>query len=252
MRRVNVLIGIAASAAVSSGITWYVTKRIVSQQYEDRIDEEVKASVAHYLRQVDPTTIVSDEDPDILAERLNDEAINEQVQVIIEAQEYAPTEEVKEVEGERVFGATNEKPPLEDLAHRNNQVEYHKVLTVEKTEEVFPAQEDLPEPPPENPDISIISRDIFMANETEWEQDTITYFNGDGGCTDVNGSFIENHAELIGEGRPRFGEMSDDANVVYVRNKKLEKEFEVISDPGSASEFLVHSLGEMYKPSWLR
>lgn len=269
MSRKNVLITLGASvasAAVASGVTWVVARRILDEQYEERVNEEVKNSVAYILKQSGLNVIVSDEDPDILAEQLNEQAGLEPVDIeeitpeeAAEALKEKAAKAVKmvedhldEVDGERVLPGQAEKPPLEDLAARNNTVEYNKIMTVEKEEGLFPEQpEEFHEPPPENPDISVISREIFMANGTEWEQATITYF-ADGGVIDVNGDYVQNHEELIGEGIPRFGEQSDDANVVYVRNKKLEKEFEIISDPGNATDFLSHSLGEMYKPGYLR
>lgn len=257
-----VTVGVSvASATVASGITWYLTKKYTIAKYDEKLDKEVAESVAFYLKQNNPGVVVSDEDPDILVEQMESELpelytfvtdadpdFEDLIDEIEKEVEEIGSEE-KEIKGEKVFGSENEKPSLEDLAARNQKVAYHKVVETEKETSIFPEQTELPEAPPENPDISIISRDIFMENGTEWPQETLTYF-ADDGVLDVQGDFVENHVELIGEGRPRFGELSDDVNVVYVRNKKLEKEFEIIADPGNASDFLIHSLQATYKPSW--
>lgn len=254
MARKNVLITLgvsAASAAGASAITWFLAQKRLEEQYEDRLQEEIRVSVNFILKEMGiNNVIVTDEDPDIVAARMNEEAADERVSVIVAEQGYdsALASEEPEPEVERVFGSQEDKPPLEDLAQRNQTTPYHKVLTPDEPEVT---EEDFPEPPPENPDITVISRDIFLENPNEWQQDTITYF-ADDGVLDVELEFIENHEELIGPGKPRFGETSGDPKVVYVRNKKLMREFEIISDPGNASEFLAHSLGEMYKPGWAR
>lgn len=262
MTRKNVLIGLGVStvsAAVASGITWFVTKRILDEQYEERLDEEIKTSVKYILKQLEiDNVVVSDDDPDILEEQMNDaelpfELVTAELDTVSNLTEDYRSDE-PEIVGERVFGSQDEKPPLEDLASRNHNVEYHKVLTDPDTYDtpvVVEEEIELPPPPPEDPDISIISRDIFMENGSEWEQETLTYF-ADDGVLNVAGDFVEDHEKMIGVGRPRFGEMSEDANVVYVRNKRLEKEFEIIADPGNASEFLAHSLTQLFKPSWER
>lgn len=248
MSRKSTLItaGVAvASAGISAGITWVLTKRVLEQQYEERIQEEIKISLRYILAQQGvKNVIVSDEDPDILAEQLNEEADKEPIDLeVVEVKTEDP------VIGERVFA--DEKPPLEDLAARNQATRYDKVMTPDIPDEVFPEQPEIPDFSEENPDIVIISRDIFMANPQEWQQDVLTYFQDDG-VLDESMTLVEDHEDLIGKGRPRFGELSGDANVVYVRNTKLEREFEILADPGNASEFLAHSLGELYKPSWAR
>lgn len=241
MARKDILVAVGASlvsAGIASGVTWYVTKRIVGEQYEERLNKEIQESVDYILK--NHNVVVTDDDPDILAAAL-DQAESE-----LETIE----EQLDEIEGERVFASEEGKPSLEELAARNQKMAYHKILTNEEytdaVEEVFPEN---PEPVEEDPDISVISRDIFIENGTEWDQDTLTYF-ADGGVLDSMGDFVEDHEKLIGPGRPRFGELSSDANVVYVRNRRIEKEYEIISDPGNASDFLAHSLTNMYRPSW--
>jgi hypothetical protein len=261
MSRRSVLTGFGisvVSAAAGAGVAWYIANKKITEEFEQRIDKEVKESVDFVLRQHGiRDVVVSDEDPETLAEQLNevetpvDVVIAEEIpeeptvsEVLAEIEaEDSPLDEFK---GERVFGSQEEKPPLEDLAQRNQETPYHKIATpdVDDTPEV-----ELPEEPIEDPDISIISRDIFMENGTDWEQETLTYF-ADGGVLNVQGDFVEDHELMIGQGRPRFGQLSEDENVVYIRNKRLEKEFEILSDPGNASEFLTHSLQDMYRPSW--
>lgn len=220
---------IVLAAAASSAITYVVIRKKLDEEYEVRLEEELQSSIEFLV----------DQKIDLAKAQIsNDEPVPSE----LDLEEIEP-EPLEPIEGERVFGSTDEKPSLDDLA-KNQKVQYNKVLTdAEYESAVLP-----PEPPYEDPDISVISRDIFMENGTDWEQDTLTYF-ADGGVLDDSGDFVDLHELLIGPGVPRFGELSEDANVVYVRNKKIQKEYEIISDPGNASEFLAHSLQDIYHPS---
>jgi hypothetical protein len=242
-------------AGAGSLATYLIVKKRLDAEYESRVDKEVEESLKFLLKQQGLEIVVSNDDPDKLAEEMNEAAADEPVEVVVEEPtvsevleeieaEDDPLEEFKQ--GERVFGSQEEKPPLEDLVQRNQEIPYHKIATpdVDETPEI-----ELPEEPIEDPDITIISRDIFLENGTGWEQETLTYF-ADDGVLNVQGDFVEDHELMIGKGRPRFGQLSEDPNVVYIRNKRLEKEFEILSDPGNASEFLTHSLQDMYRPSW--
>lgn len=266
MSRRSVLTGVGisvVSAAAGAGVAWYVANKKLAEEYDSRLSKEVEESVRFLIKNsgLETKIVVSDGDPDEIAAMLvegsgiqltHDDpdvelAIGIDEPTVSEVLEEIEAEKVDQSPAEKIFGKQEEKPPLEDLVHRNQETPYHKIATpdVEET----PEEVELPEEPIEDPDISIISRDIFMENGTGWEQETLTYF-ADNGVLDVHGDFVEDHELLIGKGRPRFGQLSEDENVVYMRNKRLEKEYEIISDPGNASEFLTHSLQDMFRPSW--
>jgi len=48
---------------------------------------------------------------------------------------------------------------------------------------------------------------------------------------------IYNHSEVVGE--LLFGHGSNDPNVVYIRNPKLEAEYEILRDEGSYEEIVL-------------
>lgn len=218
-----------AIAGVASAITYFATRKLLETEYEERLAKEIKESIDFLVDQKIGSPTVS-------------ETLDAAELEIEEVEEFL--EELEPVEGTRVFGSTEAKPSLDDLA-KNQKVQYNSAIVEEDSDFV------LPEPPYEDPDISIISRDIFIENGTEWEQETLTYF-ADGGVINVAGDFVDNHELMIGVTVPKFGELSEDANIVFIRNKKLEKEYEIISDPGNASDFLAHSLEDMYRPSQRR
>lgn len=78
----------------------------------------------------------------------------------------------------------------------------------------------------------IIHADEFSGDEMGYEsQTTLTWYEGDHILTDSNDVPIYNPHTVVGE--LRFGHGSGDPSVVYIRNERLEAEYEVLLDPGS-------------------
>lgn len=74
----------------------------------------------------------------------------------------------------------------------------------------------------------IIHQDEFAGNETDYTQVTYTYYAQDQILTDEHDDVLNNVEELVGERNlTKFGHGTDDFNVLYVRNSKLELEFEI-------------------------
>lgn len=91
----------------------------------------------------------------------------------------------------------------------------------------------------------VITKDEFMRNESEYEQVTLTYFDGDDVLVDSEEKPVGDELRLIGDGNLRFGYGSGDHNVVYIRNETLQLEFEVLKSSGNYAEevlgFIQHS-----------
>lgn len=92
----------------------------------------------------------------------------------------------------------------------------------------------------------VISFDEFNDGETGYEQSTVTYFEGDDVLADEGDQMIDEIEATVGEGNLyRFGHGSKDNKIVYVRNEKLNLDFEIIhSDNKYAQEvlgFIEHS-----------
>lgn len=80
--------------------------------------------------------------------------------------------------------------------------------------------------------VYVIHIDEFMADEMEWEsQSTLTWYEGDKILTDSKDVPIYDWVSVVGE--LKFGHGSKDANVCYIRNERLQAEYEVLRDPGS-------------------
>ena len=76
----------------------------------------------------------------------------------------------------------------------------------------------------------VIHVDEFNDNELEFTQSTLTYYEGDDILTDEHDVPVYNYKTLVGE--ISFGKGSGDPNVFYVRNPKIEAEYEILRDRG--------------------
>lgn len=91
----------------------------------------------------------------------------------------------------------------------------------------------------------IISHDEYMENAYEHEQNSLTYYQGDDILADEREVHIDEVEATIGMQNMRFGHGSRDSNIVYVRNERLEVDFEVTLNEGkyvdAVETFLEHS-----------
>lgn len=92
----------------------------------------------------------------------------------------------------------------------------------------------------------IISEDEFMENEGNREQTQVTYYQGDDILADSKDEVIADVNGTVGEDNlTRFGHGSENENIVFVRNEKLDLEFEVERSFGNFAEevqgFIKHS-----------
>ncbi len=82
----------------------------------------------------------------------------------------------------------------------------------------------------------IIHQDEFNNSETGYSKVVYTYWAGDDVLCDEDGTPLP-HADLVvGLDNLKFGHGSDDIDVVFVRNQKIEVEMEICRNPGSYEE----------------
>lgn len=92
----------------------------------------------------------------------------------------------------------------------------------------------------------VLSHDEFMENDGDNSQVTITYYDEDDVLTDERDQPIPDVNATVGsENLNRFGHGSKDANIVYVRNPRLDLDFEIMLSHGSYAKevlgFIEHS-----------
>lgn len=87
----------------------------------------------------------------------------------------------------------------------------------------------------------VVSHDEYYLGEKDYPQITVTYFEGDDVLIDERDEPIKDVDMTIGiASLGLFGHGSNDNNVVYVRNERLEVDFEVVRSQG---KYVVEILG---------
>lgn len=84
----------------------------------------------------------------------------------------------------------------------------------------------------------IITHDEYFDKDVSFEDQTLTYYEDDDTLVDEKDKPVDD-LDLVGEDHlARFGHGSRDRNIVYVRNEKLEMDFEIVLAKGSYLEAL--------------
>jgi len=202
-----------AASLISAGLATLITAKVVEvkleKEFEERLERELEASV-DYLE---------------------------------ETGKAEPTDEYQD-KHKRVFGTKFdlEKPSIDEVAGKNEKVRYDQVIKNESYSPDIDVEDgkmmiDGVEVCDTLPDIHAISTDEYMSNESEFLQSTLTYF-ADGGVLDEDNELVVDHVGLIGNAIPPFGQLSGEPHVVYLRNTKLRREFEIIQDEANAADIL--------------
>lgn len=125
--------------------------------------------------------------------------------------------------------------PSEPIAYHKikpSSMKFEKEAVPEKPapiqeDNIFAANEEIGE-------ISLISLLDFSSGESGYETTSLNYYAGDKVLSTLEDEKIEDVDGTIGpDALEHFGMLSDDPNVVYVRNKKLQIDFEVLRNDGA-------------------
>jgi len=134
------------------------------------------------------------------------------------------------------------EPSAESLQKARDLVDYRGYFKQgEEPETVETVVEDpRPVPQPEEYTVAdnavnnrpyVISVEMYMANDENYDQICLTYYQGDNTLVDDADKIIDDVNETINrDSLNRFGEDSGDPNTVYVRNEQREADYEIILD----------------------
>lgn len=99
--------------------------------------------------------------------------------------------------------------------------------------------------------IYVIHYDEFVNNESNYSQETLTYYSGDDILTDQLNTPIYDHVKMIGQ--IKFGYGSNDPNVVFIRNTEIHMEWEILKDEGKyQEEILGYEIEQNYEANDLK
>lgn len=118
-----------------------------------------------------------------------------------------------------------------ELPEEDDEEEKVSVYMQSDVDPNFDLEEEIRDRSPDHP--YVISQEEFLQAEADYRQTSITYYAGDGALADENDQEIPIIDPIVGEDNlERFGHGSGDTRVVYIRNEKLETDFEVVMSDG--------------------
>lgn len=281
VRKKSVIVGAASalSFGAGAGSTYLLTKKMLKTKYEKIAEQEIAEAKAYY------TMLHKDgeyADPVKLAEKYKDEESEEsqEYKEIVEKAGYSIADlengaetvgkiikdasvmsiniskdglgeitKVEEVKVEEEVTETDETDEEEEPRVVSNIFEAAQV----PEGEYFDYDDEVAKRSKDEP--YILTHEEFMNTEKDYDQHTLTYFEGDDILVDERDEIVPDSDGLVGDDNlTRFGHGSKDNNIVYIRNENLEMEFEVVRSQGEYTKevlgFIQHSDRPIRKFRW--
>lgn len=256
MKKPAVSVGAASVLSAAAGVIlgYRVAEKRLAAAYELEMQQEVAELKRYYSEQ----RVINDVKPD--PKELLDKIYSEEAQAAREAHESylggdgqhlvehaVPGDTPVSPEGRLITDAKLHEVSLEPVADPEKGV--HPIEKVN----VFAGKEPVEDESEwdyeqelriraENPDKPyILHHDEYFENETDYEQASLTYYEGDDTLVDEKDMPVGDDSAVVGDDAlTAFGHGSKDKNVVYVRNESLEMDFEIVKSNG---KFSVEVLG---------
>lgn len=202
----------AAIAVTSSAVGFFIgysfAKTRLEMEFERRLERETAGMREFYQVAKKPFATPQEAAAELIKEGDSDETTSDVVNAKIAyhkivAKEYTPENDESMIVASEVFGARDGMVVDGEIQHSN----------------VFEEA------------AVIIPQEVFMANESEYNQSQLTYYKGDEVLTDEREDVIDDLDAVIGKhnlrmfGSPKSG--SSDPNIIHIRNGRLQMEFEV-------------------------
>lgn len=229
--------GLAAGAAVG----YLTTRRQIEAKYTALVEEEI-AMVKNQYR------ILRKEGEYSSPEKLSEKYVGEKV--------YSE----EEIEADSQDGVENARIDYSKIISSNNyansEVESgaveHTKGEIETDEVMMPVEKNIFDLEGEDPGEAIdpldrgsrkadkpyvISVEEYMEEAEDFDKVTYTYYDGDDTLADERDSIIRDVDEYVGfSNLSKFGVESDNEAIVYVRNEKLQVDFEILRSEMTYSE----------------
>lgn len=248
----------ASTSMFAVGVTlgYFTAERLLKSRYEKIAEKEREDARAYYARQFksgefsDPVTLASgynemvegnDDDSSPLTAILDrDTALLKEQRAIIDTMHYRTVSDDDDSEEED-----------QDL---KEQVDVRESISKNIFDNRTPSDDDdfdlESEKATRDEDHPyILSHDEYYQGDLDYSQNTLTYFVGDQVLVDEEDNPISNVRNTVGEENLlRFGYGSKDENVVYIRNHRLEVDFEVVRSFGKYTEEVLGFIEHAEKP----
>lgn len=218
---------------VGSVLGAVVTHRLAKKKFEAELEKEIQDVKDNYriLRKEDyetPTDFVQKNRPDLI----EDEILRSmEVNTIIEHAKLNEEmqDEVEQYQTGSIFNRFEHKDPEDKhlLPEDANETLFEN-LKATRTE-------DTP---------YLVSVDEYHDEYNHWQKMSVTYFAGDNIIAYEDDTIMMDPDETIGTiNLSRFGVMSQDPGIVYVRNHRLNIDYEIVLDDGKYSDMMARING---------
>jgi hypothetical protein len=233
------------SAAAGAGIGYVVATKVLEQKYADIADQEIEEAKRFYaainktdyptpgdmVKDLIPEDEQVDEDPN--AEKLAKLEKEGQEAYLKYQGKYKSKGEVT-VEGDTIKVASSETIETEDGEEEIvTEVTQHNILVdgkpLDRDDDVW--EREVAARSEERP--YVISEEEFFQNDQDFEQWSLTYYEGDDVLCTEKDEVIEDVDAMVGEENlKKFGLESKDMHLVYVKNNKRGLDFEIARSRG--------------------
>lgn len=206
---------------------------LLKEKYEALANEEIKNMKDYYQKEMENIDDAYEEELDNLINTLNSaETIYRTYNMNKDIDEHNKREEKK-----TYVDYVKKYSPEEIIKDKYYDMPYPDVID----EDYHDEDDGPPEDPPEN-DLQyeepfVISREEFDEGYPHFDKITITYYENDDVLADEQDEVIPDIEAVVGyDSLGRFGDMSDDDCVVYVRNGRLGADYEIVLAQESYTE----------------
>lgn len=207
---IQIIVVGAIAGGIGGVVAYYIGKKFMKAKYEKIAEKEIAEAKAFYS------------------------ILNKKDELSTPGKAVASLHPVTEASNAllKYQGAENSEDDENDEEEGTDVVEGDvNVFTESNADNDFDIEEEMKYRTPDNP--YIISQEEFLQAETEFQQTTITYYEGDGTLADERDQEIPFVDPVVGEENlQQFGHGSGDSRVVYIRNERLSTDFEVLKSDG--------------------
>lgn len=235
-------------AAVGFGSGWLISKSVTTKKLRAILEKELKDMESYFDRRMTENASKRNLDKPSPKELFEDFHGQEQLAILTEQYQTTDAEIFRELNEGRV--PTTEE--LETMVESADALEELRAISVFDSSEPEDVGDEI-DPPflirtPDKP--YIIPIGDYMNPEDDFEnydRITITYYDEDKVLTDDADKTIPEIDKTVGLANlKKFGKDSDNPDIVYIRNEKLQTDFEIARVSGSYTQIV---LGFDSKPS---
>ena len=231
---------------------YFLANKILAAKYEERIEEEMETARLFYANvyKVDEDSGRPLTPQEVLAERQGEEAVEavRAYQGRHDAIDDLQNSDAVISEPEDGYPAGEPHDDVVDnaIADRLQQeaVERRNVFR----DDTFDLEVEMEFRTPDKP--YIITHDEFYAAEKNYDTESLTYYELDDVLCDERDTPMDDRDPIVGDDHlTRFGSGSKSKNLLFIRNERLETDYEITKSTGS---YLEEVLGMPEKPDTLK